>query len=44
VHATNASATLLNATNSFVIPEPMTSVLLGSGLLAFGFMLRRKRK
>ena len=24
VHATNASATLLNATNSFVIPEPMT--------------------
>jgi hypothetical protein len=44
VHATNATATLTDATNSFVIPEPMTSVLLGSGLLAFGFMLRRKRK
>lgn len=43
VHATNASATLLNATNSFVVPEPMTSMLVGSGLLAFGFMLRRKR-
>jgi hypothetical protein len=43
VHATNATATLTSATNSFVIPEPMTSVLLGSGLLAFGFMLRRKR-
>jgi hypothetical protein len=43
VHATNASATLVNATNSFVIPEPVTSVLLGTGLLAFGFMLRRKR-
>ena len=44
VHATNASATLTDATNSFVIPEPMTSVLLGSGLLAFGFILRRKRR
>jgi|SRR5580704_2041587 hypothetical protein len=44
VHATNASATLTDATNSFVIPEPMTSVLLGSGLLAFGFLLRRKRR
>jgi len=43
VHATNASAILTDATNSFVIPEPMTSVLLGSGLLIFGFMLRRKR-
>jgi hypothetical protein len=43
VHATNASATLVNATNSFVVPEPATSILLGSGLLAF-FMLRRKRR
>jgi hypothetical protein len=43
VHATNASATLVDATNSFVVPEPMTSMLLGSGLLAFGFILRRKR-
>ena len=44
VHATNATATLVNATNSFVVPEPMTSMLLGSGLLAFGFVLRRKRR
>jgi len=44
VHATNASATLVDATNSFVVPEPMTSMLLGSGLLAFGFLLRRKRR
>lgn len=44
VHATNASATLVNATNSFVVPEPVSSVLLGSGLLAFGIILRRKRK
>jgi hypothetical protein len=44
VHATNASATLVDATNSFVVPEPMTSMLLGSGLLAFGFILRRKRR
>jgi hypothetical protein len=43
VHATNQTATLNSATNSFVIPEPMTSMLLGSGLLAFGLMLRRKR-
>jgi hypothetical protein len=43
VHANNASATLLNATNTFGVPEPMTSMLLGSGLLAFGFMVRRKR-
>ena len=44
VHATNASATLVDATNSFVVPEPVTSMLLGSSLLALGFMLRRKRK
>jgi hypothetical protein len=44
VHATNASATLVDATNSFVVPEPMTSMLLGSGLLAVGFVLRRKRR
>ena len=44
VHATNASAILTDATNAFVIPEPITSVLLGSGLLVFGFVLRRKRK
>lgn len=49
VHASNASATLTNATNSFTmiasspVPEPMTSMLLGSGLLAFGLLLRRKR-
>jgi hypothetical protein len=43
VHATNASATLTDATNSFVVPEPMTAMLLGSGLLVFGFVLRRKR-
>jgi hypothetical protein len=43
VHASNASATLNSATNSFVVPEPMTSMLLGSGLLAFGLILRRKR-
>jgi PEP-CTERM motif len=43
VHASNASANLTSATNSFVVPEPMTSMLLGSGLLAFGLMLRRKR-
>jgi hypothetical protein len=51
VHASNGTATLANATNSFTMvptvistaPEPMTSIMLGSGLLAFGFMLRRKR-
>jgi hypothetical protein len=26
------------------VPEPMTSMLLGSGLLAFGILLRRKRR
>lgn len=40
VHATNASATLVDATNSFVVPEPVTSMLLGSSLLVFGFVLR----
>lgn len=37
------TAMLNSATNSFVVPEPMTSMLLGTGLLAFGLMLRRKR-
>ena len=52
VHASNASATLVNATDSFtmratvVTPEPMASLLLGSGLLAFVFMHKfaRRRK
>lgn len=44
VHASNANATLNQAVNSFVVPEPVTSMLLGSGLLAFGLMLRRKRR
>jgi len=50
VHASGSTATLTNATNSFTMipiiigtPEPMTSMLLGSGLLALGFMLRCKR-
>jgi hypothetical protein len=42
VHASNFGATLLSATNTFATPEPMTSMLLGSGLLAFGFILRRR--
>jgi len=52
VHASNATATLTNATNSFTMvsivtnpaPEPMTSMMLGSGLLALGFVLRRKKR
>jgi hypothetical protein len=52
VHASNATATLVNATNSFTMvptvvnpaPEPMTSMLLGSGLLAFGLILRRHKR
>ena len=44
VHATNASATLVSASNQLVVPEPMTSTLLGSGLLAVGFFLRRKNR
>jgi hypothetical protein len=27
-----------------IVPEPMTSVLLGSGLLAFGLILRRRKR
>jgi hypothetical protein len=44
VHATNASATLNSTVNSFIVPEPMTSMLLGSGLLVLGIALRRKRR
>ena len=44
VHATNATANLVSATNSFVVPEPMSSMLLGSGLLAFGFILRSRKR
>jgi hypothetical protein len=51
VHASGANATLVNATNSFTmvpitttVPEPMTSMLLGSGLLAFGLILRRHKR
>jgi hypothetical protein len=52
VHASNATAALTNATNSFTMvptvvtaaPEPMTSMLLGSGLLAFGLILRRRQR
>jgi hypothetical protein len=43
VQANNATATLTDATNSFVVPEPMTSVLLGCGLLAGSFMFRRRK-
>ena len=37
-------ANLTSFTDTFVVPEPMTSMLFGSGLLAFGFMLHRKRR
>jgi len=43
VQATNGAANLTSATNAFVVPEPMTSVLFGSGLMVLGLMLRRKR-
>jgi hypothetical protein len=43
VAASTASASVNSATNIFIIPEPMTSVFLGSGLLAIGLLLRRKR-
>jgi len=46
----NQLATTGSVTSSYsatfaatAVPEPMTSLLLGSGLLAFGFILRRKR-
>ena len=43
VAASTQSASVNSATNIFIIPEPMTSVFLGSGLLALGLLLRRKR-
>jgi hypothetical protein len=49
VRATNASATLVNAANTFTeapnapVPEPTTSLMLASGLLAFSHKLRRRR-
>jgi hypothetical protein len=44
VHATNATATLVSGTNSFVVPEPMTFSLMGAGLLGLGLLGRRLRK
>jgi len=43
VAASTQSASVNSATNIFIVPEPMTSVFLGSGLLAIGLLLRRKR-
>jgi PEP-CTERM motif len=49
VHASNASATLINATDSFTmvatapVPEPTTLLLVGSGLAAFGALRFRRR-
>jgi hypothetical protein len=37
------SAELSSFTEGFVIPEPMTFVMLGSGLLALGLVRRRRR-
>jgi hypothetical protein len=48
VHASTGTATLTSATNSFTttassVPEPTTSLLLGSGLLALGCVLYGRR-
>jgi len=40
---TSGTASLTSVSNIFAIPEPLTSILLGSGLLAFGYLIRRRR-
>jgi hypothetical protein len=40
---TSGTASLTSVRNIFSTPEPLTSILLGSGLLAFGCMTRRRR-
>jgi hypothetical protein len=40
----SGTSSLFSVTNSFTVPEPLSSVLLGSGLLALGFLLRCKRR
>jgi hypothetical protein len=40
----SGTSNLFSVTNAFTVPEPLTSVLLGSGLLVVGFLLRRKQR